>query len=428
MLSFHFKTAGKYLLITKNIFIICCLAVLFSCNPQKSNIGNDDTVLYDSIPLYHNFQYGICVDTLDLEEYTIGRGDNLSTIFSKLDFSPSQSENLYKSVGVVLEPRKLQVGKQYITMKTQDTLQLIKYIIFEKDRTNFVVVDLNSDSILVNEYSKPITVKEFYAEGTIQSNLWNTMVGNNVNPIVALKLSDVFAWQIDFFDIKKDDKFKVLYEIAFVDDSTQIYIGDIKSAYFEHQKQDYYAIPFEQDSILEFFDKEGNSLKKAFLKAPLNFHRISSHFSNSRFHPVLKKYRAHHGVDYVAPTGTPVRSIGDGIVTAKAYQKNGGGYYLKIKHNSTYTTSYMHLSKYAKGIKEGSKVKQGEVIGYVGSTGLSTGAHLDFRVYKNGSAVNPLKLESPPSIPVKPENLDSFKLVVSRTLQELETKNIAVKD
>lgn len=210
-----------------------------------------------------------------------------------------------------------------------------------------------------------------------------------------------------------------MYDVAFIDDSVQIYIGDIKAAYFKHQGQEYYAIPFEQDSVMEFFDDKGNSLKKSFLKAPLNFHRISSHFSNSRFHPVLKKYRAHHGVDYVAPNGTPVRSIGDGIVEAKGYQKGGGGYYLKIKHNSTYTTSYMHLSKYAKGIEKGVRVKQGEVIGYVGSTGLSTGPHLDFRVYKNGTAINPLKLESPPSVPIKPENMDAFKLVVSKTIEEL---------
>ena len=159
---------------------------------------------------------------------------------------------------------------------------------------------------------------------------------------------------------------------------------------------------------MAYFDEEGNSLQKTFLKAPLKYSRISSGFSNNRFHPVLKRYRAHHGVDYAAPTGTEVHTIGDGVVVKKAYQANGGGNYVTIKHNSVYTTTYMHLSKFAKGIQPGKRVKQGDVIGYVGSTGLATGPHLDFRVYKNGTPINPLKMSSPPKEPISPENMPRF--------------------
>ncbi len=184
------------------------------------------------------------------------------------------------------------------------------------------------------------------------------------------------------------------------------------------------AIPFEQDSTREYFDVSGNSLRKEFLKAPLDFFRISSRFSNSRYHPVLKRYRPHHGgVDYAAPRGgTPVKTIGDGLVIEKGYQSGGGaGNYLKIRHNSTYTTTYMHLSRFASGIGRGSSVKQGEVIGYVGSSGLSTGPHLDFRVHKHNRPVNPLTIESPPSRPVKQELMDSFRVVQQRVMLQLDS-------
>ncbi|NLZ94956.1 MAG: M23 family metallopeptidase, partial [Bacteroidales bacterium] len=164
-----------------------------------------------------------------------------------------------------------------------------------------------------------------------------------------------------------------------------------------------------------------NSLRKQFLKAPLDYFRISSKFSNSRYHPVLKRYRAHHGVDYAAPTGTPVKTVGDGVVIARGYQKGGGGNYLKIKHNSVYTTTYMHMSRFAKGIQNGTSVRQGEVIGYVGATGLATGPHLDYRVHKNNVPIDPLKMEAPPSYPVKPELIDSFLVVRDKVLMELDS-------
>ncbi len=181
---------------------------------------------------------------------------------------------------------------------------------------------------------------------------------------------------------------------------------------------DFWAIPFVQDSTRDFFDDQGKSLRKAFLKAPLRYSRISSRFSNSRYHPILKIRRPHHGVDYAAPTGTPVHAIGDGLVISKGYN-GGGGNAVKIKHNGVYTTSYMHLHGYARGLHRGSYVKQGEVIGYVGSTGLATGPHLDFRVYKNGMAIDPLKMEAPPVEPVKEDNMTAFTEVKNQVIYML---------
>ena len=175
------------------------------------------------------------------------------------------------------------------------------------------------------------------------------------------------------------------------------------------------AVPFEQDGVRSFFDEEGNSLRKAFLKAPLRFSRIASGFSHSRYHPVLKIRRPHHGVDYAAPSGTPVLSVGDGVITKVGYQRNGGGNYVKIKHNTVYSTTYMHLQGFGKGVKAGKRVNQGDVIGFVGATGLATGPHLDFRFYKNGSAVNPLRVEAPPVEPVHEENLPEYQIRLALT-------------
>lgn len=384
----------------------------------NNNKETDEQEQEESIAV---LKYGICVDSLDINHYTIERGDLLSSILNGLGFAANYIEQITESVTPYYHPSKMQIGNTYATITSQDTLSDIKYLVFEKNRTDFVVVDLCNEKPNVYESSKPITLKREYVEGTITSSLWNTLVNAGAPVLLALKLSDIYAWQIDFFDVKEGDSFKMMYDVAYIDDTTYVDIASIEAAVFTHQGKNYSAIPFEQDSVREYFDEEGNSLRKAFLKSPLDFYRISSKFSNARYHPILKRYRAHHGVDYAAPTGTPVKSIGDGVVVERAFQRNGAGNYLKVKHNSVYTTTYMHLSKFGSGIAKGTRVKQGQVIGYVGSTGLSTGPHLDFRVHKNNQPINPLTMEAPPSLPVKPELRDSFILVQNLVLNELDS-------
>ena len=223
-------------------------------------------------------------------------------------------------------------------------------------------------------------------------------------------LSHIFGWSIDFFGLQKEDEFRVIYEQEYVEDKS-LENFHILAASFRASDSVFYAIPFVQDGEELYYNADGNSLEGAFLKAPLDFYRISSRFTNSRFHPVLKRYRAHHGVDYAAPAGTPVYAIGSGKVIAKGYQAGGGGNFVKIKHNGAYVTSYMHLSRFAKDLKVGNSVSQKEVIGYVGSTGLSTGPHLDFRVYENGKPINPLTIKSQPKKPVSSENAERFAVL-----------------
>jgi murein DD-endopeptidase MepM/ murein hydrolase activator NlpD len=394
------------------IFLFC---MLFACNRPST----EEEVPEENPNLY---LFGICIDSLDVVEYKIQSGENLSIIFSKLGFSASTTEQICKVSSHVLDPKRIMAGKDYFVFSTQDSLADIRYIVFANSSTHFAVIDMSvQDSIKAYLHEKQVIYKEEYAQGIIRSSLWNAITNDGGDPMLALMLSDIYAWEIDFFDIKEGDAFKVIYEVAYIDDTVALAIENIKGAIFSHKGIDYHAIPFIQDSVWEYFDIEGNSLRRAFLKAPLDFFRITSRYSNSRFHPVLKRYRAHHGVDYAAPVGTPVKTIGDGTVIAKGYQSGGGGNFVKIKHNSTYTTVYMHLKGFAKGINQGSRVQQGQVIGYVGSTGLSTGPHLDFRVYKNGSPIDPLKLESPPSHPVKKELMPQYDSMKHEILTKIET-------
>lgn len=391
----------------KSFWAVCCSALfLTSCN----NISPKDQLAENQTEkvVVENLRYGIPQNSFKIETYIIKQGENLSSIISKLGFSILVSEQIGTQYKDILDPTKLKAGGKYETFVSSDSLSAIKYIVFEKSQTDFAIVDLTSDSLHVYPYTKEIQIKRKFASGKIESSLWDAILKGGGDPLLALKLSDVYAWQIDFFDTKKGDSFSVVYNEAYIDDTTALYVQSIESAIFDHNGKEFKAIPFTQDNITEYFDEEGNSLRKAFLKAPLDFFRITSKFSNARFHPVLKRYRAHHGVDYAAPTGTPIKSIGAGKVIAKGFQARGGGNFIQIKHNGSYTTSYMHLSRFAKNIQVGSSIQQGEVIGYVGSTGLSTGPHLDFRVYKDGKAVNPLTIDAPSSLPVKNENKTIF--------------------
>ncbi|MDD2299362.1 MAG: peptidoglycan DD-metalloendopeptidase family protein [Fermentimonas sp.] len=398
------------------ITLLILILMLASCGLKHDQDADTDVEIIDTSV----YKYGVCVDSLNVTNYNIKSGDLLSSILSGMGFTGGKIEEISQVMEPLYSASKLQIGNTYATITTKDSTQAIQYLVFEKNKTDYVVIDLCKETITAYESSKPITLRREYVEGTITSSLWNTLVDAGAPVMLALKLSDIFAWQIDFFDVKEGDSFRLMYDAAYIDDTTYVDIASIEGAAFTHQGKKFRAIPFEQDSIREYFDEEGNSLRKAFLKSPLDYYRISSRFTNARFHPILKRYRAHHGVDYAAPTGTPVKSIGDGVVVEKAYQRNGAGNYLKVKHNAVYTTTYMHLSKFAKGIEKGSRVSQGDVIAYVGSTGLSTGPHLDFRVHKNNQPINPLTMEAPPSLPVKPELRDSFMMVYERVWLELD--------
>lgn len=387
------------------LYAILSIVILFitSCNtPQKPTENSvEEVVLAEPILLFD-----IPVDSFLIEKKKVKRNQNLSDILLKQNVSYSRITQLVDIAKPVCDVRKIKAGNNYYLFKDRDSLQTLRYFAYEKNRVEYVVFDLN-DTMRATAGKKEIVRVLDTIEGTVNSSLWNAMVDNNANPELANELSDIYSWTIDFFGIQKGDSYRIFYEKLVVDEDT-FGIGKVFAARFNHIGTDYNAYYFTQDSISEYFDEEGKSLRKTFLKAPLKFKRVSSRFSNSRYHPVLKIRRPHHGVDYAANSGTPVYTIGDGVVNRKGYQKRGGGNYISIKHNGTYSTTYMHLRGFAKGMYVGKTLKQGDLIGYVGTTGLSTGPHLDFRVYKNGHAINPLKLKSPSAKPVDSLLLQDF--------------------
>jgi murein DD-endopeptidase MepM/ murein hydrolase activator NlpD len=329
-----------------------------------------------------------------------------SDIVNKATFRSSKVFNI----------RKIKAGNQYKLYYTKDSSQTLKYFVYSHSPTEYLKISLTSEPKAIRG-EKEITTVRKTSSGTISSSLWATMIESNIDPMMAIRLSEIYAWTVDFFGLEEGDQFKVVYDEQFVD-SVPIGIGEIYAASFHHRGEELFAYSFEQDGEKSFFDENGKSLRRQFLKAPLRFSRISSGYSNSRFHPILKIRRPHRGVDYAAPTGTPIYSIGDGTVYRKGYTK-GAGYYIKIRHNSVYTTGYNHLSRYPRGIKVGQRVKQGDIIGYVGSTGYSTGPHLDFRMWKNGNAVDPLKIKAPPVKPITEKDLPYYQNAISALKKEL---------
>ena len=350
--------------------------------------------------------FNIPIDSFTVVPGQIRSGQNLSDILVSKGISMSKIDEISKKSVLTFDVRKMKVSNPYYFFMNKKDASKVEYFIYEINPVDYVVYQL-SDSLRIYKEKKPIETLVKSASGVITSSLWNALASQALDYNLALSLSEIYAWSIDFYGLQKGDKFRVIYEENFVYGKS-IGIGQIFAAQFVHAKEDFYAFRFTQNNEDSYFDDKGKSLKKAFLKAPLKFSRISSSFSANRFHPVLKIYRPHFGVDYAAATGTPVMSIGDGTVIAKAYQAAGGGNYLKIKHNAVYTTSYMHLSGYAPGITTGARVHQGQVIGYVGMTGLASGPHLDFRVFFNGSPIDPLKVKSPPTEPIAEKYMASY--------------------
>ena len=363
------------------------------------------------------FLYEINIDSLDVERDTILNNQSLSDILGHHGISVNDIDKIVKKSEGIFDLRKMRAGNPYVLLCARDSAKTVKYFIYEHNPIEYLVFDF-TDSIKVYKGEKEVTVKVKTLYGEIESSLWNAMTDRGYDPMLSNALSDIYAWSIDFFGLQVGDKFKMIYEEQFVD-TVSVGFGKIHAAWFYHMDSAYYAIPFFQDSVESYYDIAGNSLRKAFLKAPLSFSRISSHFSNSRLHPILKIYRPHHGVDYSAPSGTPVMSIGDGKVLSAGYS-GGAGRMVKIRHNSNYETVYMHLSGFADGIKAGAMVKQGDVIGYVGSSGLSTGPHLDLRFYKNGQPIDPLKVEAPPVEPVKKELFDKYTVIRDSLVSKLD--------
>ena len=369
-------------------------------------------------------EFGIPTGAFRTSERPIRRNETFAQILADYDVPYGDAVTLASLSEPVMDVRRIQAGKSLRLY--QDSSSAVQYLVYEQDPVRYVVFDLQ-DSLRVYAKAREVDVRERLVGGTIEGSLYRALTSEGADPALVDRLADLFAWQVDFHRIREDDAFQVLYEEQLVE-GTPFGAGRILGARFNHRSEDHYAIAFEMDGRTAYFDEEGQSLRKLLLKSPLKFSRISSRYSTRRFHPVQKRYKAHLGTDYAAPTGTPILAVGDGVVL-EAQRKQHNGNYVKIRHNATYTTGYLHLSRFAEGMKPGKVVRQGEVIGYVGSTGLATGPHVCYRFWKKGQQVDPLQETLPPSAPVPDAYRAAFEAardqILPRLKQQTSTTTLA---
>lgn len=412
--------------IIKHISALLLSLMVVGCGGFSAEKGSDEIAHKEVVePTY---LYGINIDGYEIVNDTVRMGETVGGILGRRGISAVKVDRLDKESKEIFPLRKIRADNAYTTFTRSYTDSLgehsvLDYIVYHKNAIDYVVFGFVGDSISISLGSRPVDIVRKRCDASITSSLWGTIMEQNLPYALAAEFEDIYQWTVDFFGIQPGDSFKVVYDEKMVDGES-VGIGRIWGAEFVHGGKQYYAIPYAQDGKLRYWEANGESLRKQFLKAPLKYTRISSKFSKARLHPVYKVYRPHHGVDYAAPSGTPVHAVADGTVTFRGWDKGGGGNTLKIKHAGNMETGYLHLKSFAKGISVGTRVSQGQLIGYVGSTGASTGPHLDFRIKKNGSPIDPLKLPQEPAEPISSGNRAAFEAVRDRIVAELDGKEV----
>ncbi len=380
--------------------LIVLVLIITSCDKEIKTV--QPQTLVESKPL--TIAYGFNLDDYVVLRDTVRQGDTFGAI---LDAHHLPQKNIFSIVSAVkdsFDVRKIRVGKPYVILAKRDSLKTPQFFIYEKNRIDYTVIKLQ-DSIKAFNKKKPVTFVEKEASGVITSSLSQTMDEKGLPLNLTDRLASIYAWTIDFFRLQKGDRFKVIYTQKFINDTIPAGIDQIKVAYFEHRGKPIYAFRFIEDSLnnkADFYDEQGNNLRRAFLKAPVKFSRISSRFNlKRRIKYYGYKIRPHKGTDFAAPIGTPILATADGVVT-KSERRGGNGNYVKIRHNGTYSTQYLHMKK--RNVKVGDFVRQGDVIGWIGMTGNTGGPHVCYRFWKNDKQVDPLKQDLPASKPL-PEDI-----------------------
>ncbi|MBW3467580.1 peptidoglycan DD-metalloendopeptidase family protein [Arthrospiribacter ruber] len=361
-----------------------------------------------------NLLFGININGLQITEGIVGKNQTLSSILSPFNVPYEIIDQIARKSKDVFDVRKIAFNKKFTVLTPEDSSQA-QFFIYEPNPSEYVVFKL--DDLEIYKEEKPVELRHVEKGGVITDNLSFNMNRLGITNDMIDQFADLFGWYVNFQGLQKGDVFKVVYKEKVIEDQV-VGITDIEAAYFQHKGQEYHAIPFEQNGEVNFFDQEGNSFKKSFLRDPVKYTRISSKYNLRRFHPVQKRYKPHLGTDYAAQPGTEIRTVGDGTVVEARFTSANGNF-VKIKHNDTYTTQYLHMSKIASGMKPGTRVKQGQVIGFVGSTGLATGPHLCFRFWKNGKQVDWLAEKLPPADPISKENREAFERIKQEKIHQI---------
>ncbi|MDR4987224.1 MAG: peptidoglycan DD-metalloendopeptidase family protein [Bacteroidales bacterium] len=389
------------------VLALFALALVFSGSgkPSECNIYTLDEDVFVYEPVIELDEFGFPVDGYRVEQGVVGPRQTLSHILTGLHFNPREINLIARSMQEVFNPRGIRRGNNYYTYFAGDSTDMLQYFVYEINDLDYVLLDFR-DSLVVSPGRKEVVSHDRKAAGVIRSSLWNTMMEQGLRPDLVNHMAGIMAWSVDFYRIEAGDRFRVLYTEDFVGDRS-VGVSRIDAVHFVHRGREVEAYRFHSDTISGYYDGEGNNVRKTFLRAPLEFGRISSRFSHSRRHPIHGDRRPHYGTDYAAPHGTPILAVGDGVVTQASYTR-GNGNFVRIRHNAVYETQYLHMSRFASGIRPGTRVTQGQVIGYVGSTGTATGPHVCFRFWKNGRQVDHLRLEFPSGDPLPEAYMDEF--------------------
>lgn len=396
------------------LLLLTTTLLLFSC--KKDNEEPIEVVTIKPRVI----DFGFNLNDYNVVHDTVKKGDTFGTILDKQNLNGNQVYDIVAKVKDTFNVRSIRVGKPYTFLRSKDRTHKALYFIYQPDKLSYYVINFN-DSITATKKTRPLTFKSRTIAGALNGSLSETLQNLKVDPSLAPRIAKIYAWSIDFFKLQKGDEFALSFTERFINDTVYDGVDSLKAAFFEYKGKKIYAFPFSPDGSkgkLQYFDEEGKTLKNFFLKAPLKFINITSRYTKSRFHPVQKRWKAHNGTDYAAPTGTPIMSTAAGVVEQAGYT-TGNGNYVKVKHDKTYSTQYLHMSKIL--VKRGQRVTQGQVIGKVGSTGLATGPHVCYRFWKNGVQVDALKQNLPSSTPMEARYKEAFMKQMTPLKKELDS-------
>ena len=402
----------------KYLLYLLLTITLFSCKKEdkipevKKPIEKPEVIIKD---------FGITFNDYKVKIDTLKSGDTFSTILEGYDLNNNSTFQVTEKIKDSFNLRSIKAGKPYYLFLDKKNNKSLEYFVYVKDRTSYLVVDFRDSTLIVHEKKRPSTIKRRTIAAEIEGSLSETLSREGVSPGVASNLAKIFEYSIDFFKIRKGDKFAITINERFIQDTIYDGVVNIEGSYFEYKGKKIYAFPYkmsENQKNPDYYDEEGKGLKNMFLKAPLDFFRISSKFSGRRFHPVQQRWKAHNGTDYAAPHGTPIKTTAAGVIERTGYTA-GNGNFVKVKHTGTYSTQYLHMSKIL--VKNGQRVAQGQTIGKVGSTGLATGPHVCYRFWKNGVQVDPLRLNLPNSEPMDKKDKAKYLTIITPIKKELDS-------
>jgi murein DD-endopeptidase MepM/ murein hydrolase activator NlpD len=400
------------------IYTFLAAMLLFSCK-KTEEIQVEQGIQEENVEEIIAELYGFSLNDYLLVEDTIKRGDNLGKLLGDNNFNPSEVHNIVEKIKDTINVKNIRIGQPYTLVKYKKDPDVLAALVYHPNISGYQVIDLR-DSISAYTKTYPVTIKRRTIAAKIEGSLSLSLDKEGVDQSLATRMSQIFAWSIDFFKLQPEDRFAVTIEEKYINDTIYAGISKIDAAYFNYRGKDLYSFPYKRPESkgIDYYDEEGRPMKSMFLKAPLEFFRITSRYTKSRFHPVQKTWKAHNGTDYAAPTGTPIMTTASGVVERAGYTA-GNGNYVKVRHNGTYSTQYLHMSKIL--VKVGQYVQQGQKIGLVGSTGLATGPHVCYRFWKNGVQVDPLSQVLPNSEPMDKKDIPAFKEHIKPWKEELDT-------